>query len=167
HLPLVTGQLEIDVLEAPAVYLEPLQLDPLGERLLGELVEDAGRLLGCDDDLAAIASVADLDGGVAGEQLLRRAGADDLAPAEDGDAVGEALRLLHVMRRQKDALPQGTEVTDRFPGLGPCGRVEAGRRLPQEDELGVADECQGEVEPAELAAGKGADASVALLAEAD
>ena len=87
--------------------------------------------------------------------------------AQDGDAVGEPLRLLHVVRREQDALAQGAEVADRVPGLPPRGRVEAGRRLVEEDELGVADEREGEIEPAQLTAGERAHPRVALLGQAD
>ena len=45
-------QLEVDVLEAPAVHLEPFQLDALRQRLRRQLVQDPRRLLGGDDDLA-------------------------------------------------------------------------------------------------------------------
>ena len=89
------------------MHLEALQLDALGEGLGRQLVQDARRLLGGDDDLAAVPPVADLHGGMVGEELPRRAGADDLAAAQDRDAVGETLRLLHVVRRQEDALPEG------------------------------------------------------------
>ena len=71
------------------------------------------------------------------------------------------------MRREEDALAQRAQVADRLPGLPPRGRVEAGRRLVEEDELGVADEREGEVEPPELAARERAHARVALLGEAD
>src|SRR5205823_1446858 len=56
---------------------------------------------------------------------------------------------------------------DHLPRRTPRGRVEPGRRLVQEEELGVADEREREVEPALLAAGEGADASGALLLEPD
>ena len=149
---LLAGELEVEVLERAAVHLEALELDAVGQGLRGQLVEHARRLLGRHHDLRAVAAVADLDRRVAGEELLGRAGADDLAAAQDGDAVGESLRLLHVVRREEDALPQGAQVADRLPRLPPRGRVEAGRRLVEEDELRVADEREGEVEPAELAA---------------
>ena len=45
--------------------------------------------------------------------------------------------------------------------------IEARRRLVEEDELGVADERDAEVEPALLAAGERLHARVALLAEPD
>ena len=46
------------------------------------------------------------------------------------------------------------EAADRLPRGAPCGRIEAGRRLVEEDQLGVADERQREVQPPQLPAGE-------------
>src|SRR5439155_24243 len=55
----------------------------------------------------------------------------------------------------------------RLPGLAASVRVEAGRRLVEEDQLRVADEREPEVEPTALAAREASDELVALLPEAD
>src|SRR5919106_1971450 len=165
-LRLLPRQLEVDVLERTPVDLEPFQLDPVGQRLPGQLVQDPCRLLGVDHHLVPVPAEADLDSGVGREEVPRRAGADDLAPGEDRHAVGEALRLLHVVRRQEDALAEGTQVADRLPGLPSRGGVEAGGGLVEEDELRVADEREREVEAAELAAGERANALVSLPCQA-
>src|SRR5918996_898953 len=164
--PLLPRQLEVHVLERPPVHLEAFQLDPVGQRLPGQLVQDARRLLRVDDDLVSVPAEADLDGGVGREEVPRRAGADDVAPGEDRHAIGEALCLLHVVRRQQDALAERAQVADCLPGLPSRGGVEAGGGLVEEDELRVADEREREVEAAELAAGQRANALVPLPRQA-
>src|SRR6266508_4137524 len=69
------------------------------------------------------------------------------------------------MRREEDALAELTESTDRLPGLAARGGIEAGRRLVEEDELGIADERECEIEPAQLSPGQGAHPRVDLLGE--
>jgi hypothetical protein len=130
-------------------------------------VEDARRLVGCDDELLTVTAVADLDAGRAREQLPGRAGGDDAPVAEDGESVGESLGLLHVMRGQEDALAKRPQVADCLPGLAARGRVEAGRRLVEEDELRIADERERKVEASQLSARERAHARFALLAETD
>jgi hypothetical protein len=56
------------------------------------------------------------------------------------------------MGGEEDGLAEVPEPGDDLPGGAAGGRVEAGGRLVQEDELGVADEGEGEIEPAPLAA---------------
>src|SRR3954465_15979200 len=103
-LGLLARQLQIQALEPPVTPPDVLQLEALGERLAGQLVEDARRLVGCDDELLAVAAVADLDTSRAREQPPGGAGGDDAPVAEDGEAIGEGLCLLHVVRGQEDAL---------------------------------------------------------------
>src|SRR5205823_9415320 len=105
------------------------------------------------DDLAPVLAVADLCLRRAG-QVCRRAGRDDAPFTQDGDAVGELLRLVEVVRRQQDRLAERAQAADRLPGGAARGRVEAGRRLVEEDEVGVTDEREPEVEPPPLAAGE-------------
>src|SRR3954471_11286109 len=164
-LGLLARQLQIQVLERAAAHLDVLELEALGERLAGQLVEDARRLVGGDDELLAVAAVADLDPSRAGEQLRGRAGGDDAPVAEDGEAIGEGVCLLHVVRGQEDALAKGPQVPDGLPGLAARRRIEAGRRLVQEDELRIADERERKVEAAQLSARECADARFSLLAE--
>ena len=91
-----------------------------------------------------------------------------IAPvAHHRDAVGELLRLVEVVRRQQHRLAERAQRADHLPRRAPRGRVEARRRLVEEDEIGVADERDAEVEPALLAAGERLHARVALLVEPD
>ena len=98
------------------------------------------------DDLAAVAAVADLGLDDTAGQLGGRALAHDHAGAQHRDAVGELLRLVEVVRRQQNRLPELAQVADRLPGRAARARVEAGRRLVEEDQLRVADQREAEVE---------------------
>ena len=99
------------------------------------------------------------------DQLGRRALRDDPAVVHDRDAVAETLGLLHVVRRQQDGAPGGLEARDVLPELQAALRVEARRRLVEEEHLRIARQRAGDREPLALAAGELADARVALLLE--
>ena len=73
------------------------------------------------------------------DQLARRAERDHLAVVDDGDAVAEALRLVHVVGGEQDRAAAGAELDHLVPELDAALRVEAGRRLVQEEHLRVAD----------------------------
>jgi hypothetical protein len=70
------------------------------------------------------------------------------------------------VRGEQDRLAQILQRADHLPRVAAGCGVEAGRRLVEEDQLGVADEGQGEVEPALLAAGERAHIRVRLLLQA-
>ena len=91
----------------------------------------------------------------------------DPAFAEHRDAVGELLGLVEVVRGQQDRRAERAQVADRLPGGAARAGVEAGRRLVEEDQLGVADEREPEVEPALLPARERAAAGAGLLGQAD
>ena len=75
-----------------------------------------------------------------GDQLAGRALGDDLAVVDDRDPVAEPLGLVHVMSGQDDRAAAVAEVADHVPELPAGLRVQAGRRLVEEQELGVADQ---------------------------
>ena len=104
---------------------------------------------------------------VAAAERLGRAAGDDLAVDHHGDAVGEVLRLVHEVRRQEDRLARRAQRADRRPGGAAGVRVKAGRRLVEEQHVGVADEAEREIQPAALAAGQLAGPRVALGVELD
>ena len=83
------------------------------------------------------------------------------------DAVGEVLRLVHEVRREEDGLARRAEVADRRPGVAAGVRIEARRRLVEEQDVGVADEAEREVQAPALPAGERAGAGVALGVELD
>ena len=51
------------------------------------------------------------------------------------DPVAEGLRLLEVVRREHDRPPVSRSPEIRSQQRSPGGRIEAGRRLVEEDEL--------------------------------
>src|SRR2546430_10426169 len=53
-------------------------------------------------------------------------------------------------RRQQDRLPERAERADHLPGSAARSRVEAGRRLVEEEQLRVADERRSEEHTSEL-----------------
>ena len=61
------------------------------------------------------------------------------------------LRLVQVVRREKDRLAQRSQPFDQLPRPAPGRRIESGGRLIQEDQLGITDQGQGQVEPTFLA----------------
>ena len=160
-----------------------LELDALVERPAREAVERAAEVVRVELDGAFSGRVArkiagehragrhaeaDPDAlGVTAAQLLGCARRHDPTGGHHGDAIGEVLRLVHVVRRQKDGLTEGGEVPHDLPRLPSGGRVEAGRRFVEEEQVRVAGEGDGDVEAALLAARELQDPGVALLAQAD
>src|SRR6266849_2644198 len=77
------------------------------------------------------------------DQTGRCVDGQDLAVVHDRDAVAHRLRLLHRMRGQEDAPAAPADALDSVPKLTPRLRVEAGRRLVNQDERRVVD-CRDE-----------------------
>ena len=100
-------------------------------------------------------------------ELVRAALGDDPARRDDRHAIRQPLRLVHVMRGEEDRLARALQVRDHLPGLAARRGVEAGRRLVEEEQLGVADQGDADVEAPLLAAGELGGAVVGLSAEAD
>ena len=93
-----------------------------------------------------------------GDQLARRAERDDLAVVHDRHAVAQPLGLVHVVRGQQDRPAGLLELLDEIPELPPRLRIEAGGRLVEKEQLGIADERAGERQPLLLPARERADA---------
>src|SRR5919204_3364276 len=100
----LAGQRQVDVLEGGPAYRESLELASFGKRLRGQLVEHACRLARSQHDLAAVPPVADLRLTRVSGQLRGSALADDHALAQHGDAIGQLLCLVEVVRGQQDRL---------------------------------------------------------------
>ncbi len=79
----------------------------------------------------------------------------DAAVVEDGDAVGELVRLFEVLGGEEDGDASGDECADDAPHGVAASGVEAGGGFVEEDDAGVADEGHGDVEAAFHAAGVG------------
>ena len=94
-----------------------------------------------------------------------RAAGDDLAAIDDGDALAPPLRFLEVVRREHDRhtgpLELGQHLVDPLPAL----RINADRRLVEQDELRLMHEAAGDVEPAAHAAGEALDGLARSLDE--
>ena len=117
--------------------------------------------------------------GVAGERqerLLQRLGAglllelvgralrDDLAVIDDGDAVGDALGFLHVMRGEEDGdLLLFVEFLDVGPELVAGLRVQAERGLVEEDDLGRVQQAARDFQTPPHAAGELLDLILAAI----
>jgi hypothetical protein len=71
------------------------------------------------------------------------------------------------VRRQDDRLAERAQGANELPGVSARGRVEARRRLVEEDEVGVADERDAEIEATLLASRERLHLVVRLLREAD
>ena len=161
------GEREVDLLERRPPHLQALELLAARDRCRRQLGEDARRLVRPHEHLLAVLPVADLRLQVGRRQLGGRPDAHDLSLAHHRDAVGELLGLVEVVRREQDGLAERAERADHLPRRAARLRVEAGRRLVEEDEVGIADERDAEVEPPLLAARERLDARVRLLLEPD
>ena len=71
-------------------------------------------------------------------QLVRGALGDDPAAVDHGDRVREAVGLLQVLRREQQGGSFGHQLADDVPHLQSAARVEARRRLVQEQDLRAA-----------------------------
>ncbi len=132
---------------------------------LPEALEDAG-------DRGGVGAVAGnrLDGRAADLRLQRARCAlgDDLAVVDDPDAIREDVGLFEVLRGEEDGHAVVLrEAGDLLPERRSALRVEAGRRLVEEEDGGPVCEREREVEPALHAARVAVHLAVGGLGEAD
>ena len=104
--------------------------------------------------------------GVLDDQLRRTAAGDDLSVRHHRDLVGEALGLLDVVGGHQDRRPAVAQAVDQRPQLGADLRVEADRRLVEQDEARLVDEPPGEQQAAAHSAGELVDRVPAAVAQA-
>ena len=89
---------------------------------------------------------------ISAADCLRRTLRHNGSGNEDGDAVGEPLGLVHRMRGDDDRRAELPEPLDHAP-CGPASRrIEAGGRLVEKEQLGVADQRESDVETPALPA---------------
>src|SRR6266511_4300317 len=81
--------------------------------------------------------------------------------------VGELLRLVHVVGGEQDRLAEVAQALHQLPRAAPGRGIEAGGRLVEEEQVGVADDAEGEVQAALLAAGQRPGPRRPLVAETD
>src|SRR4051795_591875 len=157
-------ELEVDVLERRPRHGQVAQRRAAGERRARELVQQRRRVLGLPrHDLAALVAPRHAVARRAGAERRRRSLGDEPPLLDDRDAVAERLRLVEVVRRQEHRLSEVLQRAHDVPRRAPRRRVEARRRLVEEDQLGVADEREREVEAAQLAAAQRARVRVGLV----
>src|ERR1700676_870225 len=149
----IGGQFQIDVLERGAPHAHLLQALTTRESLAGQLVQQGGRVLRLAlDELAGGVSVGDAVVRRSDPEIARLSDREHTAVLDDCHAVGQLLRLVEVVRGQQDGLAQLAQAPHRLPGGVARGGVEAGRGLVQEDQLGIANQREGEIQPPQLPA---------------
>src|SRR3954447_16542210 len=160
-------ELEVDVLERRARHRQVAQRRAACERRARELVQQRRRVLGlARHDLAALVAPGHAVARRARAERRRRALRDEAPLLDDRDAVAECLRLVEVVRGQEDRLAEVLQRAHDVPRRAPRRRVEAGRRLVEEDQLGVADQREREGQAPQLAAAERPRVRAGLLGEA-
>ena len=102
-------------------------------------------------------------------EFSRRAFGNHHPVVDHGDPVGELVGLLEVLRRQEDRHAEVVvEAPHLLPDRRPAGRVEAGRRLVEEEDARIVYQREGQVQPALHASGVRAGALLRIhVVEAD
>src|SRR5690606_19891408 len=89
------------------------------------------------------------------------------AAVDDQEAVA-AVRVLHQVRRDQDGETVAVaRLADVAPEVEARGRIEAGRRLVEEDEVGPVHQALREVDAALQSAGEALDTAVLAVAHPD
>ena len=97
-------------------------------------------------------------------ELVGRAASDDLTVTHDGDALAEAIRLLHVVRGQKDRhAGLRAQVGKAIPDGAARHGIEAGCRLVEEEQPWLVEQGLRDLQTANHAAGVGARQPVARI----
>ena len=92
---------------------------------------------------------------------------EDLATVDDRDAGAQLLELGEDVAPDEDRLAERAQLAEQLAQLDPGPRVEAGRRLVEEQHRRVVDQGVGEAQPLLHPARQALDVRVALLAEVD
>ena len=100
-------------------------------------------------------------------ERVRRALGDQPAGGDDADAIGELLGLLEVLGREEDGRALVVERAHLAPERAAARRVEARRRLVEEQHVRPVHEREREVQPPPHPARVAADAPVGGLRQAD
>ena len=88
---------------------------------------------------------------------------DELPVVDDADAVADAVRLLHVVRRVEDRHAARAECADALEDRVPALRIHADRRLVQHEQRRPVQQPGRDVQPAPHAAREGLDPVVAAV----
>ena len=99
------------------------------------------------------------------DQVRRGVEGNEAPGLHDRHPVGQVLGLLHVVGGEQDRGAQLAQRGDQVPCPPPGGRIEPRRRLVEEQQLRVADQAEGEIEPPTLATGQGLGPGPCLVGE--
>src|SRR5690348_11568091 len=91
---------------------------------------------------------------VLAQQPPRRTLRDDAAVIEYHDLIAQQLGFFHVVGREDDGLALRLDRLHQLPEVAPRLRIEAGRRLIEEQHIGIVDERDGEQQALLLPAGE-------------
>ena len=100
-------------------------------------------------------------------ELGRRAVGDRPAVIDDHDLAGQLVGLVEVLGREQHVRARVDEGPDRVPELDAAPRIEAGRRLVEEQQPRLTDQARPEVEPPAHAARVGAHEPIGSLDESE
>ena len=101
------------------------------------------------------------------EQVAQLALVDDRALADDRDAVAELLDLVQEVAREQDRDPVAGEPADEVAHVAHAGRVEAGRRLVEQQQPRLAQQRRRDPEPLAHPVRVAADAVLRAVAQLD
>ena len=150
-----------------SVAVGRVQQDSIGQRL-DALDDSVGPVAQVVRPAAVVeAQLDDLPGRVLLDERARRALGDDLPVVHDDEAVAELLGLVHVVGREQKRHTLPLEAVEPVPDDVTRLRVEAGRRLVEEQHLGLVDERARDRQPALHAARERLDLVVRALRELD
>jgi hypothetical protein len=91
----------------------------------------------------------------------------DLAVVDDHQAVTECIGLFEVVRRQEDRRAMVAKHPDVVPQVGSILWIESRARLVQEQDFGLVDDAEGDVEPPALSARIGLHPPVSELRDVE
>ena len=89
------------------------------------------------------------------------------AALDDGHAVAQPLGLLHQVRREQHRLAALADAAHHLPDRPPGLRIEAGRQLVEQHDVGIVDERQRDEEPLPLPSRQRHEPGVPLVRQAE
>ena len=100
-------------------------------------------------------------------QSCRRIHGRHPAAGDDRNAVRQRGGLLQVVSGEQNGGAVVGQQPDEIPELPPCLGIETGGRFVQEQQLGLGDDAERDVEPAALSAGQRPDLRISTRCEPD
>ena len=99
------------------------------------------------------------------DQLARRTDRHDLAPVHHDQPVAQLLGFVHVVRGQHERDPALLEPVQPVPQHVASLRIEPGRRLVEQQQFGLVDQCAGDRDPSLHAPRQRFDLALCAVAE--